>query len=353
MAVGFCFAAGTRLLTVRGEVPVEDLREGESIVTLVGTSRALRPVVWIGRRQVDLVASPEPELSAPVRIRRDAFAENIPGRDVWLSPDHRVLVDGRLIPVRLLANGMTITHERDVTSVRYFHVELESHAIILAEGLPAETFLDELGDRSFFSNSDGPVSLQPNLGKIVGPEAAARACAPLAMTAAESEPAWRSLADRARALGFVPVQWDTTSDPDLRMVVDEHEIRPLVEEATRCVFALPAGTQSIRLASRASVPFDLDRAHEDWRNLGVGVTKLVYRVGADQIEIPADHPSLIRGWHDAETDGSTMWRWTNGSAHLPLPTPIGAGGAILELHLFGHATYAVTEEDAETQRRVA
>jgi hypothetical protein len=348
-----CFAAGTRLATARGEVLVEDLSQGESVVTLVGSETVLRPVAWIGTRRVDLSSAAEPELAAPLRIRRDAFAENIPGRDVWLSPDHRILVDGKLIPVRLLANGMTITHERDVTSVCYFHVELESHAILLAEGLPAESYLDELGDRSFFSNSEGPVALQPSLGKVVGPEAAARACAPLAMTAAESEPAWRSLAERARALGFAPTQWNTTSDPDLRMIVDGHEIRPLVEDATRRVFALPAGTQSIRLASRASVPFDLDRAHEDWRNLGVGVTKLVYRVGAEQIEIPADHPSLVRGWHDAETDGSTIWRWTNGAAHLPLPTPIGAGGAILELHLFGHATYAVTEEDAETRRRVA
>ncbi|MBW4090356.1 MAG: Hint domain-containing protein, partial [Proteobacteria bacterium] len=261
MSIGpFCFAAGTRLLTLRGEVPVEDIREGESIVTLVGTNRAIRPVVWIGRRQVDFVGSAEPELSTPVRIRRGAFAENIPGREVWLSPDHRVLVDGKLIPVRLLANGMTITHERDVTSVCYFHVELESHAILLAEGLPAESYLDELGDRSFFSNSEGPVAFQPSLGKVVGQEAAARACAPLAMTAAEAEPAWRSLADRARALGFAPVQWNTTSDPDLRLIVDEHEIRPLVEDTTRRVFVLPAGAQSIRLASRASVPFDLDRA---------------------------------------------------------------------------------------------
>lgn len=346
----FCFAAGTRLATARGEVSVEDLRQGEPIVTLVGSDRVLRPVAWIGTRRLDLSPDIEPELSAPLRIRRGAFAENIPGRDVWLSPDHRVLVGGRLIPVRLLANGMTITHERDVTSVCYFHVELESHAILLAEGLPAESFLNELADRSFFSNSDGPVTLQPSLGKVVGPEAAARACAPLAMTAAESEPAWRSLADRARALGFAPTHWNTVSDPDLRTVIDGREIRPLVEEATRCVFALPAGTQSVRLASRASVPFDLDRAHEDWRNLGVGVTKLVYRVGAEQIEIPADHPSLIRGWHDAETDGSTIWRWTNGNAHLPLPMAIGAGGATLELHLFGRATYAIAERAEEMTR---
>lgn len=118
------------------------------------------------------------------------------------------------------------------------------------------------------------------------------------------------------------------------------------------MFALPAGARSLRLASRATVPFDLDRAHEDWRPLGVGVTKIIYRIGGEQIEIPADNPSLIRGWHDAETDGATVWRWTNGDAHLPLPMPIGTG-ATLELHLSGRATYALTDQAAEATRRIA
>ncbi len=250
----------------------------------------------------------------------------------------------------LLVNGMTVLPEAGLELVHYFHVELERHAVLLAEGLPVESYLDEANDRSFFSNADGPAALHPILGANGRPDVALLACAPLAMTAAESEPAWRLLADRARALGFVPPTWSTTSDPDLRLRADGRDLQPLLQDETRYMFALPAGAKSLRLASRATVPFDLDRAHEDWRCLGVGVTKLVYRIGAEQIEIPADHPSLIRGWHDAETDGATIWRWTNGDAHLPLPMPIGAGGATLELHLSGRATYALTDQTTDATR---
>jgi hypothetical protein len=116
---------------------------------------------------------------------------------------------------------------------------------------------------------------------------------------------------------------------------------------------LPAGTRSVRLVSRASVPFDLDRAHEDWRRLGVGVAKIVFRSGTEQVELPADHPSLIRGWHDAETDGAAIWRWTDGDAHVPLPILIGAGGATIELHLACAATYALTAQASEAARLVA
>ncbi len=309
----YCFTGGTRLAAARGDIPVEDLVEGESIVTLVGSERVLRPVAWIGRRHLDLLADPEPELSAPLRICRDALEKGVPSRDVLLSPDHRILIDGKLIPVRLLANGMTISHERHTSSVDYFHIELEAHSILLAEGMPAESFLDELNDRSFFSNSDGPVSLQANFNGVIRPVATALACAPLAMTAAEAEPAWRSLADRARALGFVAPRWDTTSDADLSLIADGTRLRPLVQQPNRCVFVLPAATASIRLASRASIPFDLDQhtgglaPPRRWRHQG----RVSHRRGAgrDPGRPPVPDPRLARrrnGWqHHLALD---QWR---------------------------------------------
>ena len=348
-----CFVTGVRLTTVAGDIPVESLREGDLVVTLVGQERVPQPIVWIGRRNLDLPANSTPHDGAPIRIRRHALADGVPCRDVLLSHDHRVFVGGKLIPARLLVNGMTILPESNLDSVHYFHVELERHAVLLAEGLPVESFLDEAGDRSFFSNANGPAALQPTVGTVVRPDAAVLACAPLAMTAAEAEPAWRLITDRARALGFLPPHWDTTSEPDLSLIVDGTHMRPVLQEQNRSVFVLPPATRSLRLASRASIPFDLDRTQEDWRRLGVGVTRIVYRAGAEQIEIPADHPSLIRGWHDAETDGATVWRWTNGDAHLPLPMPIGAAGATIELHLSCRATYAVVNEPAQETRLIA
>ena len=79
---------------------------------------------------------------APIRIQRDAFADGMPHRDLVVSPDHAIFVDGKLICARQLVNGTTIRQELDWTAVDYYHVELDQHAILLAEGLPAESYLD-------------------------------------------------------------------------------------------------------------------------------------------------------------------------------------------------------------------
>jgi hypothetical protein len=137
-----CFASGTRIETVDGLVPVEDLQVGNRVVTYDG---AVEPVVWIGQRAVHCARHPKPEMVWPVRIQRGAFGESAPVRDLYLSPDHAVFVNDVLVPVKLLINGTSITQvERD--HVRYFHVELPCHAVILAEGLTVESYLDA-GDR--------------------------------------------------------------------------------------------------------------------------------------------------------------------------------------------------------------
>ena len=154
-----CFAAGTRIATDRGLVAVEDLTEGARVVTASGGTA---PIVWIGHRAVDCVAHPRPESVHPVRIRADAFGPGAPMRDLLLSPDHAVFVDGVLIPVRCLIDGAAIAQERSAR-VTYYHIELPEHDVVLAEGLPVESYL-EAGDRGNFSNGGGAVRLFPEFG---------------------------------------------------------------------------------------------------------------------------------------------------------------------------------------------
>jgi hypothetical protein len=124
-------------------------------------SGAPRPVKWIGHRVLDksLLAA-HPEMS-PVRILPGAFGENLPARSLYLSPGHPVLVGadadceaggegGVLVPIMCLINGTSVARER-MASVTYWHVELDAHDILLAEGLPAESFLDH-GNRAWFKN---------------------------------------------------------------------------------------------------------------------------------------------------------------------------------------------------------
>ena len=137
-----CFCTGTRILTARGEVAVEDLVVGDLAVTASGEHR---PVRWIGHRDLDGAGASLPFAQCPVRVLPGAFGPALPTRTLYLSPGHPVLVGasedgegGHLVPVMCLVNGTTIEREpRD--RVTYWHVELDRHDILLAEGLPAES----------------------------------------------------------------------------------------------------------------------------------------------------------------------------------------------------------------------
>ena len=144
-----CFASGTRIATTAGLVPVEDLRVGDLAVAASG---AVRTVCWIGHRSVACTGSSA--LMAPVRVKTNAFGSGMPARDVFLSPGHPVLVErlGReaLVPIMQLINGTTVARTA-LASVTYWHVELDCHDILLADGLPAESYFD-MGARGWFDN---------------------------------------------------------------------------------------------------------------------------------------------------------------------------------------------------------
>ncbi len=143
-----CFAVGTRIGTETGLVAVEDLTAGDVVITEDGRAE---PIVWIGSRTVNCARHPKPETVWPVRVAAGAFGPGQPMRDLYLSPDHAVFVNGVLVPVKLLINGTSITQmKRDW--ITYFHIELPRHDVILAEGLTVESYLDS-GDRQDFGGN--------------------------------------------------------------------------------------------------------------------------------------------------------------------------------------------------------
>jgi Hint domain len=135
-----CFRRGTRILTARGDVAVEDLTLG----ALVMTTNGALPIKWIGRKTFrrNAFASCHPCVM-PIRVSRFAIDEQTPHRDLYLSQDHSLLVDGVLIPVKHLVNGSSIAFDDDTKkseTIEYFAVELDTHEVIFAEGAAAETF---------------------------------------------------------------------------------------------------------------------------------------------------------------------------------------------------------------------
>lgn len=173
-----CFRKGTLITTMSGPVPVELLRVNEPILTASG---AFKPVKWIGSRTVDCSRHPQPERVWPVRIRAGAFGSSLPGRDLWLSPDHAIFAEGVLIPAQELVNGDAVV-QVPVDEVSYWHVELECHDVIMAEGLPCESYLDT-ANRSAFENGPGPIALHPDFGALSWE----LACAPLCIVGPEVE----------------------------------------------------------------------------------------------------------------------------------------------------------------------
>src|SRR5580658_6572312 len=194
-----CFAAGTRIATEADLVAVESLRVGDRVITEAG---ACEPIVWIGQRTVNCRAHPKPKSVWPVRVARGAFGRNVPLRDLYLSPDHAVLVDGVLIPVKLLVNGAGIVQVRR-SAVTYFHIELPVHAVILAEGLAAESYLD-LGDRADFASESEPIRLFRDFAARLAPDAAlaweAKGAAPLVIAGEKLQAIRVRLRDRARPI---------------------------------------------------------------------------------------------------------------------------------------------------------
>jgi hypothetical protein len=344
-----CYARGTDIETPTGQARIEDLRAGDSVVTVQGNERTSCAIKWIGRRCIDLLAHPRPEMVEPVRIRRGAFEENMPYRDLLVSPDHGVLVDGKLICARQLVNGSTIHRETGLTSVEYFHVELYAHAILLAEGLPAESYLNT-GNLGFFANSGEPLELHPNLTDETDyPTREAGSCAPFVWDEESVRPVWHRLAERAEALGQLAPKPATTTDPGLLVVAGGRTLRPLCGEDGHYIFALPKGATEIRLVSRASSPTDVRPWLDDRRCLGACVERILLR-GANEIrEIPLDHPALSHGWWAVEQDGSALRRWTGGNAVLPLPT---MGGPIM-LEIRASAAGMIYLNDADPEPRAA
>ncbi|WP_297371677.1 Hint domain-containing protein [Acidocella sp.] len=154
-----CFVEGTRILTARGEVAVEALAVGDLVITPEGEEL---PVVWIGRRELDLAAMRRPELVRPVVIERGALGEGSPARDLRLSPDHALLIEGVLVPAKLLVNWSNIREIQGLGRICYYHVELCRHAALFAEGAMAESFLDT-GHKALFDNYEGDVIAPPAL----------------------------------------------------------------------------------------------------------------------------------------------------------------------------------------------
>lgn len=310
LAVPVCFAEGTRIETMNGSVAVEDLSIGDQVLTVSGETRA---IVWIG----DMIARParhsRPQAYNPVCVMPHAFGENMPVAPVRLSPGHAVHVDGVLVPVGKLVNGATIIQE-EVDSVHYYHVELDEHDVILAEGLHCESYFDD-GNRSSFRNASGFATLHGRLD----PQSWDRACAPMVADGPQLAAIRKRLHKEAMRLG-----WQRIEESGLMIEADGVAIPPSCQQGGRYGFTIPAANL-VTLRSNCGILAQTMPGINDQRMLGVAVSRL----SIEGTDCSFDDAVFGDGFHAPERGDAFGWRWTDGAATLVL----GGRAVSLEIDL--------------------
>lgn len=299
----FCFAEDTLIATADGPVAVQELAVGAMVVTASGERR---PVKWIGRLVAHPSRHPRPQEVNPVCVRAHAFGPDMPMRDLRVSPGHAIYVDGVLVPAGELVNDATIFQE-EVEHVRYFHIELDSHDVLLAEGLPCESYLDD-GNRASAVNATEFVQLYGRLD----PKSWDDACAPLVAGGPQLVAIQQRLNARAEALG-----WVLCDVADLKIEADGVTILPECDADNRFRFRVPAAERLV-LRTASGVLAHVMPGVSDRRRLGVAVSRL----SIDGAMVALDAELFGEGFHPVELHGEQGWRWTNGAAMLTIASPV-------------------------------
>jgi len=318
-----CFCVNTLIQTPSGERPVQHLAVGDMVATHSGVAR---PIVWIGTGKV-LATRGRRNAATPVIVRKGALDDNVPARDLRVTKAHSLYVDDVLIPVEFLVNHRSIFWDDRAQEVEIFHIELETHDVLLADGAPAESYRDD-GNRWLFRNANSGWDLLPQA-----------ACAPVLTGGPVVDAVWRRLLERAGARPSIPL----TDDPDLHLLVDGERLDAASCHGMAYVFMVPARPVELRIVSRAAVPAELGLAR-DPRVLGAALRRVVVRRGTRFKVIEANDDRLFDGFHAFEADND--FRWTDGDAVIPTELFAGFTGPLeLVLHIGGTTRY-VTDHRA-------
>jgi hypothetical protein len=242
----------------------------------------------------------------PIRVSAGAFGVNRPARDLWVSPGHAIEMDGALFQAEKLINGATIVQEPRA-HVEYWHIELEEHDLVLAEGLASESYLDT-GNRDCFINGGAFVAAFPDFK----PRHWNDTCLPLVFDGDALERAKAHLIERAKQLGY-----RITADADLHAVADARRIEALRLNEARVAFVLPEAS-SVELRCRTFVPAHIDARSRDVRALGI----CVGRLQLDGADVPLDDGAVFAtGWHAVERPSTEVQhRWTFDRVPIPAGT---------------------------------
>ncbi len=155
-----CFTPGTKIATLKGETLVENLVIGDQVVT---RDNGIQPIRWIGKKKVDWrLMTANPHLK-PVLVRQGSLGNDLPERDLMVSPNHRVLVANErtalqfddaevLVAAKHLIGGLAV-RSIDSIGTTYIHFLFDRHEVVLSDGIWTESFQPTDSTLKGFGNS--------------------------------------------------------------------------------------------------------------------------------------------------------------------------------------------------------
>ena len=196
----------------------------------------------------------------PVCIKAAALDDNVPKRDLWISPNHAMYLDGLLIEAKDLVNGVSIVQAERVEQVEYFHVELETHDVIFAEGARSETFIDD-DSRAMFHNAQEYRALHTEAAA-----APAKYCAPRLDEGYEVEAIRRRIAARAG----LKSNEETTTAGALRGFVDRVTPHAIEGWAQNAIYPEAPVCLDVYVGGRLIGQTLANHYREDLKHAGIG-----------------------------------------------------------------------------------
>lgn len=144
-----CFAADTRIATPKGHIRAGDIQSGD---TLLSADADTVVVAQVGQQHISPLQAARERRLQPIVIRAGALGHGLPKRDLKVSRQHRLLVASRiaqrlagasevLIPAHHLIGLDGIAPDPTPGPMTYIHIDVGTHALLLAEGAPAESLL--------------------------------------------------------------------------------------------------------------------------------------------------------------------------------------------------------------------
>lgn len=309
-----CYLPGTLIATPQGDKPVEALKPGDEVLVLREGVVVAEKIIWTGSGFCSTRSTRHKDLAGhPVRIHAGALGDNLPSKDLVVTSEHCLYLDGALIPARMLVNDHSITYEDTLSFYEYHHFELETHGLIFANGAVSESYLDT-GNRVIFGLQAWAPDTTLSQRKVRS--WAHDAAAPLQTNREFVEPVWLRLAAHANHIP-APEAWSQPEEDIFLEMQDGKKVRYLRKGAEGYVFMVEPKGQDVFLRTNTHRPCDrIGPFVDDRRELGLLVGGIKVFTSETCFDInPNSIPGGQNGWHGVETP---MHRWTREKAFIPL-----------------------------------